>query len=146
MSFDVSDDFAEPGSPSHGVVRQGGSPTSEGVLGSRRAAHCLTQNGLGSWPVGYRVIPQTQAHTPSSCEESSQPARGGDLQCVSLGSQMADHTEVLRGIQKFPGRSYPVLTPNLKGFESAVRNQLGGGLGDSGHEPGDTGPGLSWDL
>ncbi|XP_040835476.1 hydroxymethylglutaryl-CoA lyase, mitochondrial isoform X1 [Ochotona curzoniae] len=34
--------------------------------------------------------------------------------------QMADHTEVLRGIQKFPGRSYPVLTPNLKGFESAV--------------------------
>ncbi|XP_040835477.1 hydroxymethylglutaryl-CoA lyase, mitochondrial isoform X2 [Ochotona curzoniae] len=38
--------------------------------------------------------------------------------------QMADHTEVLRGIQKFPGRSYPVLTPNLKGFESAVAKKL----------------------
>lgn len=34
--------------------------------------------------------------------------------------QMADHTEVLKGIQKFPGISYPVLTPNLKGFQTAV--------------------------
>ncbi|XP_008060340.1 hydroxymethylglutaryl-CoA lyase, mitochondrial isoform X1 [Carlito syrichta] len=34
--------------------------------------------------------------------------------------QMADHTEVLKGIQKFPGISYPVLTPNMKGFKAAV--------------------------
>lgn len=34
--------------------------------------------------------------------------------------QMADHTEVLKGIQKFPGISYPVLTPNIKGFQAAV--------------------------
>ncbi|XP_063091825.1 hydroxymethylglutaryl-CoA lyase, mitochondrial isoform X4 [Cavia porcellus] len=34
--------------------------------------------------------------------------------------KMADHTEVLKGIQKFPGINYPVLTPNLKGFEAAV--------------------------
>uniref|UniRef100_A0A8J8XUC6 Hydroxymethylglutaryl-CoA lyase, mitochondrial n=1 Tax=Callithrix jacchus TaxID=9483 RepID=A0A8J8XUC6_CALJA len=34
--------------------------------------------------------------------------------------QMADHTEVLKGIQKFPGINYPVLVPNLKGFETAV--------------------------
>ncbi|EAW95096.1 3-hydroxymethyl-3-methylglutaryl-Coenzyme A lyase (hydroxymethylglutaricaciduria), isoform CRA_c [Homo sapiens] len=34
--------------------------------------------------------------------------------------QMGDHTEVLKGIQKFPGINYPVLTPNLKGFEAAV--------------------------
>ncbi|XP_004465462.2 hydroxymethylglutaryl-CoA lyase, mitochondrial isoform X2 [Dasypus novemcinctus] len=34
--------------------------------------------------------------------------------------QMADHAEVLKGIQKFPGINYPVLTPNLKGFEAAV--------------------------
>ncbi|XP_021793051.1 hydroxymethylglutaryl-CoA lyase, mitochondrial isoform X2 [Papio anubis] len=34
--------------------------------------------------------------------------------------QMADHAEVLKGIQKFPGITYPVLTPNLKGFEAAV--------------------------
>jgi hydroxymethylglutaryl-CoA lyase len=34
---------------------------------------------------------------------------------------MADHTEVLKGIQKFPGINYPVLTPNVKGFDAAVR-------------------------
>jgi len=33
--------------------------------------------------------------------------------------QMADHTEVLEGIRRKPGVDYPVLTPNLKGFESA---------------------------
>jgi hydroxymethylglutaryl-CoA lyase len=34
--------------------------------------------------------------------------------------QMADHTEVLEGIKRKPGVSYPVLTPNLKGFQAAV--------------------------
>uniref|UniRef100_A0A8D1FW55 hydroxymethylglutaryl-CoA lyase n=1 Tax=Sus scrofa TaxID=9823 RepID=A0A8D1FW55_PIG len=34
--------------------------------------------------------------------------------------QMADHTEVLKGIQKFPGVNYPVLTPNLRAFQTAV--------------------------
>ncbi|XP_009872876.1 PREDICTED: hydroxymethylglutaryl-CoA lyase, mitochondrial [Apaloderma vittatum] len=34
--------------------------------------------------------------------------------------QMADHTEVMQGINKLPGISYPVLTPNLKGFQAAV--------------------------
>jgi hydroxymethylglutaryl-CoA lyase len=33
--------------------------------------------------------------------------------------QMADHTEVLGRIKRKPGVSYPVLTPNLKGFEAA---------------------------
>src|SRR5205823_6558377 len=33
--------------------------------------------------------------------------------------QMADHTEVLERIRRKAGVSYPVLTPNLKGFESA---------------------------
>jgi hydroxymethylglutaryl-CoA lyase len=33
--------------------------------------------------------------------------------------QMADHTEVLEGIRRKPGVPYPVLTPNLKGFEAA---------------------------
>jgi hydroxymethylglutaryl-CoA lyase len=33
--------------------------------------------------------------------------------------QMADHTEVLESIRRKPGVSYPVLTPNLKGFEAA---------------------------
>ena len=33
--------------------------------------------------------------------------------------QMADHTEVLERIRRRQGVSYPVLTPNLKGFEAA---------------------------
>ncbi len=34
--------------------------------------------------------------------------------------QMADHSAVLEGIRRRPGVSYPVLTPNLKGFEAAL--------------------------
>ncbi|GAB0098808.1 Hydroxymethylglutaryl-CoA lyase [Sergentomyia squamirostris] len=34
--------------------------------------------------------------------------------------QMADNVDVLQGITKKPGVSYPVLTPNLKGFEAAL--------------------------
>nr|XP_039258023.1 hydroxymethylglutaryl-CoA lyase, mitochondrial-like [Styela clava] len=34
--------------------------------------------------------------------------------------QMADHNEVMRGITKKNGVNYPVLTPNLKGFQSAI--------------------------
>src|SRR5258706_5325232 len=33
--------------------------------------------------------------------------------------QMADHSEVLERIRRKPGVSYPVLTPNLKGYEAA---------------------------
>jgi hydroxymethylglutaryl-CoA lyase len=33
--------------------------------------------------------------------------------------QMADHTQVLERLRRKPGVSYPVLTPNLKGFEAA---------------------------
>ena len=33
---------------------------------------------------------------------------------------MADHNEVMKNIKREPGVRYPVLTPNLKGFESAV--------------------------
>jgi hydroxymethylglutaryl-CoA lyase len=33
--------------------------------------------------------------------------------------QMADHAAVLRGIRRRPGVRYPVLTPNLQGFEGA---------------------------
>ncbi|HET8715579.1 MAG TPA: hydroxymethylglutaryl-CoA lyase [Holophagaceae bacterium] len=34
--------------------------------------------------------------------------------------QMADAAEVMAGLQRRPGVRYPVLTPNLKGFEAAV--------------------------
>jgi len=33
---------------------------------------------------------------------------------------MADQLEVMKGIKRKPGVSYPVLTPNLKGFQAAV--------------------------
>jgi isopropylmalate/homocitrate/citramalate synthase len=34
--------------------------------------------------------------------------------------QMADSLEVLKGLRRKPGVSYPVLVPNMKGFEAAV--------------------------
>lgn len=34
--------------------------------------------------------------------------------------QMADSADVLKGIRRKPGVSYPVLVPNMQGFESAV--------------------------
>ncbi|XP_044109035.1 3-hydroxymethyl-3-methylglutaryl-CoA lyase, cytoplasmic isoform X2 [Neovison vison] len=34
--------------------------------------------------------------------------------------QMADHSEVMKGIHQYPGVRYPVLTPNLQGFHRAV--------------------------
>uniref|UniRef100_A0A6I8NM07 hydroxymethylglutaryl-CoA lyase n=1 Tax=Ornithorhynchus anatinus TaxID=9258 RepID=A0A6I8NM07_ORNAN len=34
--------------------------------------------------------------------------------------QMADHTEVMKGIDQRPGVHYPVLTPNLQGFHRAM--------------------------
>uniref|UniRef100_A0ABM0MEW5 hydroxymethylglutaryl-CoA lyase n=1 Tax=Saccoglossus kowalevskii TaxID=10224 RepID=A0ABM0MEW5_SACKO len=33
---------------------------------------------------------------------------------------MADHKEVMTGIKCYPNVNYPVLTPNIKGFEAAV--------------------------
>lgn len=34
--------------------------------------------------------------------------------------QMADHEQVIKGINKMPGISYSALTPNLKGFQAAL--------------------------
>jgi hydroxymethylglutaryl-CoA lyase len=34
--------------------------------------------------------------------------------------QMADHAEIMSGLKRRPGVNYPVLTPNLKGYEAAV--------------------------
>ncbi|XP_030054838.1 3-hydroxymethyl-3-methylglutaryl-CoA lyase, cytoplasmic isoform X1 [Microcaecilia unicolor] len=34
--------------------------------------------------------------------------------------QMADHKEVMQGIKKYAGVHYPVLTPNIHGFHSAI--------------------------
>jgi hydroxymethylglutaryl-CoA lyase len=37
--------------------------------------------------------------------------------------QMADNAEVMAGIQRLPGVRYSVLTPNMTGFEAAVRSK-----------------------
>ena len=37
---------------------------------------------------------------------------------------MADQVEVMKGISRKPGVSYPVLAPNLKGFQAAVSLNL----------------------
>jgi len=34
--------------------------------------------------------------------------------------QMADHTDVLKALRRRPGVAYPVLVPNMKGFEAAT--------------------------
>lgn len=36
--------------------------------------------------------------------------------------QMGDNVTVLQGIRKVPGISYPVLTPNIKGFDTALKS------------------------
>ena len=38
--------------------------------------------------------------------------------------QMADTAEVLAGIERLPGVSYPVLVPNMKGFDAAKTSQV----------------------
>jgi hydroxymethylglutaryl-CoA lyase len=48
-----------------------------------------------------------------------------DIEAASFVSpkwvpQMADHAEIMRRLQRRPGVSYPVLVPNLKGYEAAV--------------------------
>ncbi|KAG9330807.1 hypothetical protein JZ751_022060 [Albula glossodonta] len=41
------------------------------------------------------------------------------------GLPMADQVEVMKGIHRRPGVIYPVLTPNLKGFQAAVKAGAG---------------------
>jgi len=48
-----------------------------------------------------------------------------DIEATSFVSpkwvpQMGDHADVMRSLKRRPGLNYPVLTPNLKGFEAAV--------------------------
>ncbi len=48
-----------------------------------------------------------------------------DIEAASFVSpkwipQMADHGELMRALKRRPGVNYPVLTPNLKGFEAAL--------------------------
>ena len=48
-----------------------------------------------------------------------------DIEATSFVSpkwvpQMGDHIQVMSGLKQYPGVSYSVLTPNLKGFEAAI--------------------------
>ena len=48
-----------------------------------------------------------------------------DIEAASFVSpkwvpQMADHAEIMQRLVRHPGVNYPVLTPNLKGYEAAV--------------------------
>jgi hydroxymethylglutaryl-CoA lyase len=48
-----------------------------------------------------------------------------DIEATSFVSpkwvpQMADHAQIMQGLRRHPGVNYPVLAPNLKGFEAAV--------------------------
>lgn len=48
---------------------------------------------------------------------------GGVFQCPNhAAKQMGDNAAVMAGITREPGVTYPVLTPNLQGFESALKS------------------------
>lgn len=65
--------------------------------------------------------------TETKLELIDRLARAGlrDIESTSFVSpkwvpQMDDHAEIMQRLVRQPGVSYPVLTPNLKGFEAAV--------------------------
>lgn len=69
------------------------------------------------------IVPtETKIHLIDMLSEAGLPV----IEATSFVSpkwvpQMADQMEVMKGIHRKPGVSYPVLTPNLKGFESAMK-------------------------
>src|SRR5260370_22095955 len=79
--------------------------------------------------VGPRDGLQTAAQTPPAATKTALIEKLGDagLRAIEAGSfvspkwipQMADTAEVLAGLTRKPGVSYPVLVPNLKGFDAA---------------------------
>lgn len=65
--------------------------------------------------------------TETKLELIERLARAGlrDIEAASFVSpkwvpQMGDHDQIMRRMKRHPGVNYPVLTPNLKGFEAAV--------------------------
>jgi hydroxymethylglutaryl-CoA lyase len=65
--------------------------------------------------------------TDTKLELIARLARAGlrEIEAASFVSpkwvpQMADHAELMARLERRPGVNYPVLTPNLKGFEAAV--------------------------
>uniref|UniRef100_A0A3Q2SZV8 hydroxymethylglutaryl-CoA lyase n=1 Tax=Fundulus heteroclitus TaxID=8078 RepID=A0A3Q2SZV8_FUNHE len=96
-------------------------------------SHCSSQElqltlFIGSPPsFSFIVFPQTVVPTEAKINLINMLSESGVpvIEATSFVSpkwvpQMADQVEVMKGISKKPGVSYPVLTPNLKGFEAAV--------------------------
>ncbi|KAG7226273.1 hypothetical protein INR49_003024 [Caranx melampygus] len=73
------------------------------------------------------IVPtETKIHLIDMLSDSGLPV----IEATSFVSpkwvpQMADQVEVMKGINRKPGVSYPVLTPNLKGFQAAVSVKAG---------------------
>lgn len=69
------------------------------------------------------IVPtETKIHLIDMLSETGLPV----IEATSFVSpkwvpQMADQMEVMRGISRKPGVTYPVLTPNLKGFQAAMK-------------------------
>ena len=87
----------------------------------------LSQTGLkvveATSFVSPKWVPQVQHSTVKTCNFLEYHGFYSlDFVICSSWSQlqMADHNEVMKRIKREPGVRYPVLTPNLKGFESAV--------------------------
>ncbi|XP_048701214.1 3-hydroxymethyl-3-methylglutaryl-CoA lyase, cytoplasmic isoform X3 [Caretta caretta] len=88
--------------------------------------HCLSYQHLLKeqlW-IGEPAAPPPALHPGQEFQISGLPDY---VKIVEVGprdglqnEKMADHTEVMRGIERHPGVQYPVLTPNLQGFLSAI--------------------------
>ncbi|XP_043366322.1 3-hydroxymethyl-3-methylglutaryl-CoA lyase, cytoplasmic isoform X3 [Dermochelys coriacea] len=88
--------------------------------------HCLSYQHLLKeqlW-IGEPAAPPPALHPGQEFQISGLPDY---VKIVEVGprdglqnEKMADHTEVMRGIERHPGVQYPVLTPNLQGFHSAI--------------------------
>src|SRR5215472_18077517 len=80
--------------------------------------------------VGARDGLQNEAKTVSTADKIALIDRLGaaGIPMIEAGAfvspkwipQMADSAEVLKGIARRPGVRYPVLVPNMKGFEAAM--------------------------
>ncbi|XP_057270032.1 3-hydroxymethyl-3-methylglutaryl-CoA lyase, cytoplasmic isoform X3 [Pezoporus wallicus] len=89
--------------------------------------HCLSYQHLLKeqlW-IGEQAPPPPAAPHPG--QESQASGLPAYIKIVEVGprdglqnEKMADHKEVMRGIERHPGVQYPVLTPNLHGFHAAI--------------------------
>ena len=77
------------------------------------------RDGLQNEPVS--IATETKIELIDILSETGLPTiEVGSFVSAKWVPQMADTAQVLAGIKHKPGISYPVLTPNLKGFENAA--------------------------